>query len=376
LELLKVLAMPFQLGSLLFVAASSILLGLVLYIGGPTIANAVLSLYAILAMMVWLTNYALHLIDDVANGVREASSASAEMLTNPFLDSRCWVHPVIAAALGTMHYLNPSWPTWPTLLTATLLFPLSIGACAMSGHARDAVSPTMMLRVLLGLGPWYALLVGLVALCALLGAILARVLPLGTVLIASEQLLLLVVYASIGGALYERRLELAFEPRVSPERVADARQAVRIEHRQKFLDGLYNDLRMRETKRGIANVKQWLTDTEPNERASDLHAVLTAGRNWNELREYPRLLQGLVPVLLELKQPALAFAVAETGLNTHPGFAPAAEADAVALANYALATGRRRGAAQLLENYLQRPDAPTEPSPQLAELRARLQPPG
>jgi hypothetical protein len=298
------------------------------------------------------------------------------MLTNPFLDSRCWVHPVIAAALGTMHYLNPSWPTWPTLLAATLLFPLSIGACAMSGHARDAVSPAMMLRVARGLGPWYALLLGLVALCALIGVILARALPLGTVLIASEQLLLLVVYAAIGGALYERRLELAFEPRVSPERKADAAEAERIARRQQFLDGLYNDLRMRETKRGVASVRQWLAERDPRERAGDLHAILTASRNWNELREYPRLLQGLVPVLLELKQPALAFAVAETGLNTHPGFSPEAEADAVALADYALATGRRRGAAQLLENYLQRPDAPAEPGAQLTSLRARLQPPG
>jgi hypothetical protein len=376
MELLKVLAMPFQLGSLLFVAASSLLLGLLISLGGPTLTTAVLSLYAILAMLIWLTNYALRLIDDVANGVRQAGSASVEMLTNPFLDSRCWVHPAIAAALGTMHYLNPTWPTWPTLLAATLLFPLSIGACAMSGRARDALSPAMMLRVARGLGAWYVLLLGLVALCALLGVILARALPLGTVLIASEQLLLLIVYAAIGGALYERRLELAFEPRVSPERKADTAEAARVARRQQFLDSLYNDLRMRETKRGVASVRQWLTGIDPTERAGDLHAILTAGRNWHELREYPRLLQGLVPVLLELKQPALAFAVAETGLNSHPGFSPAAEADAVALADYALATGRRRGAAQLLENYLQRPDAPAQPGPQLATLRARLQPPG
>ncbi len=216
----------------------------------------------------------------------------------------------------------------------------------------------------------------LVALCALLGVILARWLPLGPVLIASEQLLLLIVYAAIGGALYERRLELAFEPRVSPERKADATEAARVAIRQQMLDGLYNDLRMRETRRGVASVRQWLAEAAPNERSGDLQAILAAGRNWKELREYPRLLQGLVPVLLELKQPALACTVAETGLNIHPGFSPDAEADVVALAGYALATGRRRGAAQLLDNYLQRADAPSAPGPQFTALRARLQSPG
>jgi hypothetical protein len=376
MNLLKVLAMPFQVGSLLFVAASSLVLGLIISMGSSVgIATIVLSLYAIWAMLVWLTNYALRLIDDVANGVREASAASAEMLTNPLLDSRCWVHPVIAVGLGAMHHFNPSWPVWPTLLVATLVFPVSIGACAMSGHARDALKPAAMVRVVLGLGPWYGLLVVLVAGCALLGVVLARVLPMGAVLIASEQLLLLVVYAAIGGVLYERRIELAFEPRLSPERRADLAETERLAGRQHFLDGLYNDLRVRETKRAIATTRQWLAARGPNERAGDLQAILQAGGNWKELREYPRLLQGLVPALLELKQPALAYTVAEAVLATNPGFTAESEADATALVGYALATGRRRGAGQLLQNYLGRAGAPAEPGPQLAALRARLQPP-
>ena len=34
--------------------------------------DVILALFAIWLMLVWLTNYALHLIDDAANGVREA----------------------------------------------------------------------------------------------------------------------------------------------------------------------------------------------------------------------------------------------------------------------------------------------------------------
>src|SRR5262245_18743377 len=98
MDLLKVLAMPFQVGSLLFVAASSLVLGLVLSMGGNLLTTALLSLFVIWTMLVWLTNYALRLIDDAANGVRESSAASAEMMTNPYLDSRCWVHPLLALA--------------------------------------------------------------------------------------------------------------------------------------------------------------------------------------------------------------------------------------------------------------------------------------
>lgn len=375
MDLLKVLAMPFQLASLLFVAASSLLLALLNSMGTSLLFTALLSLYVIWLMMLWLTNFALRLIDDAANGVRETSAASAEMLTNPYLDSRCWVHPLLAVALGTLLYLHPQWPLWPTLLAATLLFPASIGGCVISGHALDALNPRLMLQVMRGLGPWYALLALIVAACAMLGVMLARYLPFGAVLFAGEQLLVLVVYAAIGGALYERRIELGFEPRISPERQADAVENERVARRQHFLDGLYNDLRLRETKRAIAKTRQWLGGVQVDELPSDVQAILAAGQSWTKLREYPRLLQGCVPLLLELRQPALAYTIAETGLVADPAFSPAEESDSVALVDYALATGRRRAATRLLDNYLRRVGPGREPGPQLSALRARLQPP-
>jgi len=58
-------------------------------------------------MLVWMTNYALRLIDDAANGVHESATASAEMLADPYLDSRAWIHPAIAISLAAMHLLHP-----------------------------------------------------------------------------------------------------------------------------------------------------------------------------------------------------------------------------------------------------------------------------
>jgi hypothetical protein len=375
MELLKVLAMPFQMSSLLFVAASSLLLGLVTSMGTGLLTTAVLSLFVIWTMLVWMTNFAVRLIDDAANGVRQTSVASTEMLTDPYLDSRCWVHPVLAVALGALHYVYPHWPAWPTLLLATLLFPASIGACVMTGHASDAFNPRLMLQVIQGLSGWYALLVLFLALCALFAVLLVRLLQPGVLLYAGEQLLVLIAYAGIGGVLYERRFELGFDPRISPERAAQRLESERVAQLQGFLDGIYNDLRIRETKRAIANVRQWLTGLQPDLLPGDVHAILAAGRLWTKLREYPRLLQAMVPVLLDLKQPALAYAIAETGLSIDSGFGAIEESDTTALVGYALATGRRRAATQLLDNYLQRGSAEREPGPQLAALRACLHPP-
>ncbi len=93
------------------------------------------------------------------------------------------------------------------------------------------------------------------------------------------------------------------------------------------------------------------------------------------MRDYPRLLQGLLPVLLDLKQQALAYIICEAGLGIDANFSPAEESESVALVGYALATGRRRAAERLLENYLRGASATREPGSQLAALRMRLQPP-
>lgn len=372
MELLKVLAMPFQMASLLFVAASSLLMGLLISMVTPNPMTIILMLFPIWLMLVWLTNYALRLIDDAANGVRKSATASAEMLADAYLDSRAWVHPVIAIALAAMHLLHPQWPVAPTLVAAALLLPASLGACTMTGRARDALNAVLMWRVVRGLGLWYPLLVMFIAVCALVATVMIRRMHPGALLVAGVQMLLLVAYAGIGGALYERRFELGFDPRVSPERVAEKLEAERVLRRQHFLDGIYNDLRMRKLPRAIASAQEWLGRAQSTERDGDVHAILAAGRTWPELPDYVFLLQGLVTTLVELNERSLACRVAEAGLAIAPEFRAKTEAGTAALVSYALETSRRRTAAKLLDNFLTREDAGYQPGPQLAALRERL----
>jgi hypothetical protein len=366
-DLLRALAMPFQLSTLLFVALTSVLLGI--FIGGDLI-RLVLCLAAIWLLLVWLTQYALHLIDDAANGEREAQTASVEMAT-AFLDARAWVHPVLAVGATVALYLNPDWPRLPVLIAAALFFPASLGACAISGHALDALHPGRIARVVKGLGLWYPLVVAFVLACALLGMLVARQLESKILIVATVEMLLLLVYAGIGGVLYVRRRELDFEPRRSPEAIARRVEDDRHAERQRFIDEIYGALRVRETARAATSVTRWLQEARPEHLKGDLHALLQAGTGWNEPRAYPQLLRGLIPVLLEMKQPALAFSLVEAGLAAAPNFAPAAEAEALVMIRYAQQTGRRRAARALLENFLGANGA-AAPSAAMQALRASV----
>lgn len=376
MELLKVLAMPFQLTSLLFVAASSLLMALLISMVPPHPMTMILMLFVIWLMLVWLTNYALRLIDDAANGVRESSAASAEMLSDAYLDSRAWIHPLIAVAAAALHLLRPQLPVAPTLAAGALLLPASLGACAMTGYARDALNPLSLWRVIRGVGLWYLPLVLFVSSCVLLAVFLERHLPFGFVLLASLQLLLLVVYAAIGGAIYERRLELGFDPRHSPERIEEKLDAERAARRQQFLDELHKDLRARKSDRAIDSARSWLAAADAKALPIEVQALVEAGKTWAEQRDYPLLLQGLLPPLLQRKQAGLACRVAEAGLASAAEFRARSEAETASLVRYALETGRRRTASRLLENYLARAGDGFKPGTDLAALQERLQPPG
>jgi hypothetical protein len=367
-DLLRALAMPFQLASLLFVALTSVLLGI--FIGGGLI-RFVVSVAAIWILLVWLTQYALVLIDDTANGVRESRAASVEMAADALQDARAWIHPALAVATGVVLYLHPEWPRLPALAFAALLFPASLGACAISGHALHALHPGELARVMRGLGIWYPAVVLFVLACALLGLLIARRAESMIVIVASAEMLLLLAYAGIGGVLYVRRRELDFEPRRSPERIAQREEEARHGVRQQFIDGLYKDLRVRESARAARDAGRWLQEAKPEHLKGDLHALLQAGRQWPEPREYPRLLRGLIPLLLEMKQPGLALVLADAGLAATPKFAPAAEPETLALIRYAQQTGRGRLAQTLLENYLGGTPAP-QPGPELRAVQLAL----
>ncbi len=369
MDALKILSMPFQAGSLLFVAFSSLLLGLIL--GSGSLIVLLIGLWALWITLAWLTNYAFRMIDDIANGVREAAVAEVEM-TSPFADPRCWVHPVLAVALVVLHATRPDMAVAPTLIAAALLFPPSIAASAMSGRALDALNPRAVFEVMRGFGPWYPVAVLSTALWAALGMLAVRLLDPGWLYFAVLQLLLLLAYACIGGVVYQRRIELGFAARISPERRDETAAQERERRRQQLLDHLYQSLRARDAPRAIDAASLWLREADSHQFHQDMHALLAAVRQWNEAPQFVQLLLGLMPLLLSREQPALAFAAAEAVRAAGGRFVPGEEATAVTLVDYALKTGRRRAAQGMLEDFLRSPAGAGPRGPRLSALCATL----
>lgn len=367
MELSKALSMPFQLASLLFVAVTSLLVALIHSIPGPF---AMMGLPLGVLLTIWQTQYAFKLIDDAANGVKEPATADVDLL-DPWGDMRCWVHPLLGAGIVVLLLTQPQIPVWPVWLAAAALFPASLGAIAMTGRAFDALNPVLMARVMHGLGYYYPLAVLWIVLCVGVGSLIS-LLPLWEALrIAAAQLLLLLIYAFIGGAIFIRRLDLGFEPLASPEREQERGEKQHIARRQQMIDGLYSDLRVRHHADAATSLRQWIAQATPQQLSGDVRAILDAGARWSE-PGLVQLLRGLVQQLLSMRQPALAFAAVEVAIANAPTFAPEQESDAVAVIRYALQTGRKRLAATLLDNFM---GGATNhaPGPDLLELRSRLQ---
>lgn len=344
--LLRALAFPLHMPSVLFIAASSLILALVTRGNNPAILLAIIPVYM---MLVWLTQFAFTMIDDVANGRREAATATLEMLT-PFGDSRCWVHPALAAAIALLLFKYPQLPRLPVLATAWLLFPASIGAIAVSGRAFDAFNPVTMWSVIRGLGPYYLLLLAGTLLAAVLGIWILRSELWSLLRIALVELVLLECYALIGGTLHLRRLELGFEPVRSPERQLEQAEVERRLRRQHMFDDVYRKLRVRETAKAVAAAQEWLEPLPTIELQRDVAALLEASRSWSEPRAFGNFAQGLITQLLAARQPALALATTEEAMRQAESFAPLPESVAVELARYALQTGRKRVARAVLQN--------------------------
>jgi hypothetical protein len=366
LDLLKALGMPFHASSLLFLGTTSLLLALIL-----SVAPLILTIPAIALLLIWFTQFTFTLIDDAVNGKKETATASLEMLS-PWGDMRCWVHPLLTLLVGLGLLLQPQIPRAPVLAACVLLFPASLGAIALTGRAIDAVNPIALVKVMRGLAQYYLLAVLWVVLCVALGVLVASSGMWMFLQLFVQQLLLLMVCAFIGGAVYLRRVELGFEPLVSPERAALREEQDVSAQRQQMIDTVFGHVRVHHQADALAAVRSWLEKAAPHQLPADVKALLAAGTSWSEKRGFALLTRDLAPLLISMRQPALAFAAVEAGLAASPAFTLERESDAILMIRYAVQTGRKRLAATLLTNFMTATSRAGAPGPALLELQSQL----
>lgn len=364
---LRTLALPLHFTSLCFLAIIVVLVVMGLQ---NIVTNTVVAILLIFLSLSWLNKYAFALLDAASNGQREAPVASVEML-GPFNDMRVWVHPALLLVASGLAWKLGS-PAGPLLLGAiALLLPASIAATAMSGRPTDAVNPLAIGSAIRGLGVLYPLtLLGGAVLTLLMWVLAHGRLP-ASVAAALGGLTFLEWYASIGACVFHRRFELDFTPTADPEGKAHRLEMQRQRERQATLDEFYGAIRAREPVRATRSLETWLGRMTPAQRAIDVDCFLAQAATWPEQKGLATLARGIVSYALHTQQPALAITAAEVAMRRLPRLPLEDAAEAEGLAQAARRSGRRRLAAQVIDDYVASLGSRAAPQSLLA-LRADL----
>lgn len=145
----------------------------------------------------WLFKYAYRLLDDVAEGIDEPAVLSLEMV-NP-VEQR----PLVQLAICIAAYAAARWVggTGGVALAGLflLVLPASVAVLGASDRVLDAVNPFALARVIRGLGVSYVVILGVVALYAIVLIGLERLPLWALVKYAAAQGLLLSAFSLIGG---------------------------------------------------------------------------------------------------------------------------------------------------------------------------------
>jgi hypothetical protein len=346
MTLLRALAMPFQPTSLMFVGLTSPLLAIAAQSSGPAIVPAIVAAFFLLS---WLNKFAFALMEQAANGIVEAPVASVEML-GPFGGARPLVHVVVGGSVAALSWWIGGYWGQRLWLLALLALPASVGALTIDQRLLAAVSPLALWRTVRGLSHYYLLLVLAMVVIGSVAWSTARS-PLWNVLrFALLELLLLILYTLIGGAIYLRRAALGFEPRISPERQAARNEHDRLEQRQRLLDAMYSTVQVRDYQRATDSLRHWLIAADSKHLAADVQTFLAQVALWPQRRGLLTVAQTLVSHLISIRQLSLAMATAATALQQLPDFAPGSETETITLARYAQFAGRPKLAINLLDN--------------------------
>jgi hypothetical protein len=198
-------------------------------------------------LLSWLLSYGYVLLERIANGAAEPPVLAVEML-NPVNEPRALLQVAlvlaVAAGLRLLADLVNADLAMALACLALLALPASIGALGAGDGVLQALNPLVLWRIMQGLGLSYLAIV--LAVMLEIGALMllaGRAQAPTWVLIPMAQFAWLSLFALIGGALYEQRQALGYEPIDSPERRAQRAQQSLEHERSRFLDRVYGEAR-------------------------------------------------------------------------------------------------------------------------------------
>jgi hypothetical protein len=222
-------------------------------------------------------------------------------------------------------------------VVAALFLPASVAILGLERNIFKAVYPVALGRMVLRLGPLYALVLAIIAGYSLLIALLGRWELWLPVQIAIFMFCLLSIFSVLGGALYERRHELELETWVSPERTEELLRKQVLRQSEKEVTEAYGQMRAGSHADAWQLLQTWLTAR--GNAPDDYRWLCGRVATWGDPRYVTRLTQDYVDRLLTLKRNGEALDVVSARLTADPSFRPKSAAVTLQIARIAAGGG-------------------------------------
>ena len=314
----------------------------------------------------WFFKYCYVLLDSVVAGNDEMPVLSVEML-NPVDEQR----PLIQAIIVSLGFIICWWlyhsvgPLAGLGLGALLLtaLPATIGLLAISDSWVHALSPLAIGRLMKGLGWIYIGVLTVTLGGAVLIVALAATLDSLLLTLALSQLVLMGIFCFVGGAIFERRVDLHLATRTHGERLAERDERHHADARSAILDRTYALLRLKRRSEAWATLEPWMRkhcpDTHP---FTEYHTLLEATCIWDDPLIGDRVANEYLGKLLVNGETGMALEALEIRMRSNPNFYPERPAYAARLTELVTLSGRKALGRQLLANAAARGPSP-DPAP-------------
>ena len=304
----------------------------------------------------WFFKYCFVIFDSVVAGEDEPPVLSIEMV-NPVGEQRPLVLAALIFAEG-MLVTSLQKSTGPVaglvaVIVLTWVLPANVAVFGFTRNIVKAVWPPALFALIRSLGRDYLLLNAVtIASAGIIFWIAVRGVSLVLALIA-VQLLFLLIFAVVAGAMFEHRLELGIDSKTRQERIAERDAREHQVERGRMLDVAYSKFRVRKPLEGWQEIEAWLrVHAQGESQLVEYRAVLEAASGWDDVRAADRLANELVALLLTRRASGEALLVVEQRLATNPKYQVSPPAQALRVAELAGVAGKRALQRQVA------PDAP------------------
>jgi hypothetical protein len=336
--LLRYALLPFRSSPLILTVTFTIGLMLAMRAGIAGIPLA-------LILISWFFKYCFVLLDAIIAGEEEPPVLSIEMV-NPVSEQRPLAQALlIAGGVALVVFVEAQVGHIAALLVSLLLLlvlPASIAVMGVTNNPLRAAYPPSLIALMRAMGRDYVALLAATVFYGALLYVIATQSGILLVLFAGIQLCFLSVFALIGGAVFEHRMELGIATRSRRERAADRDQRDHESERRRMLDDAYAQLRLRRSLDAWQAIEKWLAphrggDTERTEYL----AVFEVVSQWDDPVIADKLGNEYIAVLLSRKDNGAALEIAERRFARNPQFQPKPSTQAARLAELAALAGKR-----------------------------------